>query len=83
MRRPLGAPQAPSPSLHSGTPLLLSGGLLSPKDSSLALLDLHAGAAGDDADVHHVQEQAVVHDALQSKDGLGGWAARGTHNRQC
>jgi hypothetical protein len=38
----------------------------------LPLLHLHAVAACDYADVHHVQEQAVVHHTLQVQDGLAG-----------
>ena len=33
---------------------------------------LHAVGAGDDADVDHVEEEAVVHHALEGQDGLGG-----------
>lgn len=36
------------------------------------LLDLHSVAAGDDAHVHHVQEQPMVHHPLQRQDGLRG-----------
>mmetsp|Transcript_1581 Transcript_1581/g.4689 ORF Transcript_1581/g.4689 Transcript_1581/m.4689 type:complete len:348 (-) Transcript_1581:25-1068(-) len=36
---------------------------------SLLLTDLHASGGGDDAHVHHVQEQAVVHHTLQPADG--------------
>lgn len=58
---------------HSGTPRLRPppcGPV--PAPASRTRPDLHAVAARDDADVNHVQEEAVVHHALQCQDGLGG-----------
>lgn len=43
--------------------------------------DLDAVGACNDADIHHVQEEAVLHDTLHCRDGLGscgeGWRAGG------